>query len=119
MNDARYQKLWTKPADKRERKSTGPGTALKRLLSELGVTDFAGCGCDGKAKQMNDWGVTGCREHFAEIRTWLIEAQAKASWFDKARAGINAALIGLPIDPTDVAGSLVRLAIERAEKTDA
>jgi hypothetical protein len=69
--------------------------------------------------QMDRWGVAGCREHFDEIRGWLIEAQAQASWFDKIRATGNAVAGGIPIDPLDVAGSLVRLAIERAETTGA
>jgi hypothetical protein len=118
LNDARYQRLWTQAADPRPKKAQapidGPGTELRRLLKELGVTEFAGCGCANKAKQMNAWGVAGCREHFAEIRTWLDEAAAKASWLDKIRAAGNAVAAGILIDPRDVLASLITIAIERA-----
>jgi hypothetical protein len=103
----------------RQRRSDGPGTELKRLLASLGVTECTGCGCSDRAIQMNRWGVDGCRERFETIRAWLIEAQVKTSWFDKIRAGVNAARIGLPIDLADIAGSLVRIAIERADQTAA
>jgi hypothetical protein len=98
--------------------TSGPGTELKALLAELGITEFKGCGCCDKVRQMDAWGIDGCKEHFAEIRAWLIEAQAKASWFDKVKAAALAATSGLAThtDPLDIAGSLVRLAIQRAEE---
>lgn len=96
----------------------GPGTELKQLLVSLGITEATGCGCAGHVRQMNTWGVEGCREHFAEIRQWLIESAAKTSWLDKARAAGNALAAGVWIDPLDVAGSLVRIAIERASCPD-
>jgi hypothetical protein len=64
---------------------------------------------------MDALGPAGCREHFDEIKAWLNDAAAKASWLDKLRAAGNALAAGLMIDPLDVAGSLVRIAIERAE----
>lgn len=118
-NDQRYKNLWTKPADKRAPRPATVGTELKRLLRELGITDFAGCGCNEHVAQMNAWGIDGCREHFETIRGWIQEAQAKASWATTITATIRAATSGiaLQIDPADVAGSLVRLAIERSEPT--
>lgn len=65
---------------------------------------------------MDAWGPDGCREHFDEIKAWLNEAAAKASWTDKVKAAAVAITTGISIDPLDVAGSLVRIAIERAEK---
>mgnify|MGYP006931609776 CR=1 FL=1 len=97
--------------------TTGPGTELKKLLTELGISSFNGCSCNERAAQMNRWGVEGCREHFDIIRCWIVDAQEKAGWATTITATIAATVNGLAlrIDPTDVAGSLVRIAIERAE----
>lgn len=118
---AAYRAHWTKtgelppPKVIAERKVSGPGTQLKQLLSELGITNFAGCGCEDKVSQMNRWGVEGCRENFATIRGWIVEAQEKANWMTTIAAAVRAAATGiaLQIDTADVAGSLVRIAIER------
>jgi hypothetical protein len=97
-----------------------PGDELKVLLIELGINEFGGCNCNSKAQLMNRWGIDGCRENFNTIRDWLTEAQAKASWFDKIKAAALAATSGIAmqIDLSDIAGSLVRLAIARAEKAN-
>jgi len=97
----------------------GPGTELKKLFGSLGVKEYAGCNCERTRKQMDLWGVVGCREHFSLIREWLVEAQAKAGWFDKILAMGNAVASGIVIDPLDIAGSLIRLAIARAEVSQA
>jgi hypothetical protein len=96
----------------------GPGAELRKLLIELGVEGFEGCGCGSKAAQMNRWGVEGCRENFDAIRGWIADAQAKAGWLATITAAANAATSGLAmqIDPLDIPGSLVRLAIERADR---
>ena len=117
-NDPRYRRLWTDPADRpRAAKpaAKGPGTELKKLLAELGITNFAGCSCDAKAAQMDAWGVEGCRSNFETIRSWIAEAQEKASWTTTISAAIRAATTqtAFEIDSTDVAGSLVRIAIRR------
>jgi hypothetical protein len=91
----------------------GPGTELKKLLAELGVTSFKDCGCNDKAAQMNRWGVEGCRANFDTIRDWLADAQASAGWATKITAAVKAAVSGLPINLSDIPGSLVRIAIER------
>jgi hypothetical protein len=82
----------------------------------LGIDPDHGCSCESRAKQMDRWGVDGCREHFEEIRTWLQDAQAKSTWRQKLTAAVKAATSGLALqlNPLDVAGSIVRLAIERA-----
>lgn len=66
---------------------------------------------------MNRWGVDGCRANFSTIRAWIVESQAKAGWAVKIEATVRAATSGLALqfDPLDTSGSLVRLAIERAE----
>lgn len=88
---------------------------MKLLLAELGITNFADCSCDAEAAQMDEWGVEGCRSNFETIRSWLLDAQAKAGWSTTVKAVMRAATSGiaLEIDPTDVAGSLVRVAIGR------
>lgn len=94
--------------------TAGPGTELRKLFAELGVKGVAGCGCAKRARQMDLWGVAGCREHFAEIREWLTEARSKTSWLDTVR--VSAALLTIGLDDlTDPVGSLIRLAIARAE----
>lgn len=88
---------------------------LKKLLTELGVTNFKGCGCNDKAAQMNRWGVDGCRENFDTIRGWITEAQAATGWATTISVALKAAVSGLAINPTEIAGILVRIAIERAK----
>src|SRR5437879_2474819 len=58
----------------------GPGTELMRLLSNLGLQPASGCDCAARAAQMNQWGVSGCREHRVEIVAWLDEQKRKAGW---------------------------------------
>jgi hypothetical protein len=106
----------TAPAPDTPAIPNGPGTELKKLLAELGVTGFKGCGCNDKAAQMNRWGVEGCLANFDTIRDWISEAQAAAGWATKITAAVKAAVSGLPINPADIAGSLVRIAIERVSK---
>lgn len=52
----------------------GPGAELKSLLASLGIRTTNGCKCNVRARQMDLWGVVGCREHFDEIAKWLCEA---------------------------------------------
>lgn len=62
--------------------SGGPGTELKKMLAEVGITGWQGCQCEARAKQMDLWGVDGCKEHYAEIIAWLHEASSHVSWGD-------------------------------------
>jgi hypothetical protein len=96
---------------------SGPGTELKKLLELLGIKSFEECHCESRMLQMNRWGVEGCRENFETIRGWIAESQSASGWSVMISAGARAAASGiaLRIDPLDVAGSLVRIAIERAE----
>lgn len=97
--------------------SGGPGTELRRLLLELGITTSDGCLCAARATQMDAWGAGGCREHREEISTWLREAASKRSWpeflFSAVRAVSSGALSW--IDPSNPYGSIVDEAIRRAE----
>lgn len=100
----------------RQPATSGPGTELKGLLSELGLTTTSGCGCDDKARQMDAWGIDGCRERRAEIIAWLRDAKSQvgSSWDIIAAVG-RAVVRMLPISPLDPYGSLVDEAIRRAE----
>lgn len=99
----------------------GPGKELKLLLAAIGITTQTGCDCNKKAAQMNQWGVEGCRQHRDEIAGWLRDNAAKRGWMDKFQAAAWAAITGVAfqLDMTDRYGSLVDLAIRRAEEAEA
>lgn len=95
----------------------GPGTELMNLLASMGITARLECGCKNKAAQMDEWGVEGCRQRRSEITNWLREEAAKRSWFDKLQSARRAIFLGLALEisPVDIYGSLVDMAIYRAE----
>lgn len=106
------QKAWPVPA-------SGPGTELKKLLDLMGLYAKASCGCSDRAVKMNQKGIAWCRENKQEIVDWLTGESKKASWGEKLVAGARAIANGIILNPADPLGSLVDLAIERAEKTAA
>lgn len=108
--DAGYRALW----DGTPAPAVGPGTRLKQLLAEMGVTPAAGCGCDERATRMNEWGPAGCRERRAEIVDWLREEWGRLGWLEKAKAAGRALAAGF-VHPLDPVGALVDEAIRRAE----
>ena len=89
----------------------GPGTELKALLADMGVTEKAGCGCADKARLMDARGPAWCRDNRALLVDWLREAAGKMSFFDRLKAGARAAWHS-PLDPV---GALVDEAVRRAE----
>lgn len=93
-----------------------PGSELTSLLKELGVGEFSGCGCAAKARQMNAWGVGGCRKHRETIICWLRDNVAKLKWFDRLRIVLKGFSTGLAmkLNLRDPIAALVDLAIERA-----
>lgn len=96
---------------------TGPGTELKELLASIGLTP-QGCRCESRVKQMNQWGIQGCRDNREYIINWLREEERKRGWGEKIKAGLLTVTTGLitELSPTDPLGSLVDIAISRAEK---
>lgn len=66
------------------------------------------------ARQMDEWGPAGCREHKEEILAHLRKAYSKTDWATVLKAGMIALAQGLPL----TIEGLVDLAIERAEKSD-
>jgi len=98
---------------------TGPGEEIGAILASLGAKEKSGCGgCANKRRQMNVWGVKGCRAHYWEIVGWFRDGQANFSTVDKVKAAAWAAVNGLAwkIESwDDPFPSLVTLAIDRAE----
>lgn len=91
---------------------TGPGTELKKMLNLIGLGTFGGCGCNGMARKMNEWGPQGCREHFDEIHQWLKNAARTTKWKAYIKAGWNAVTNGIPV----TIDGLIHEAIRRAEQ---
>lgn len=94
--------------------SFGPGSELRDLLVELGITMKTSCKCTSREMQMNVWGVDGCLAHLAEIAEWLREAAADVTWGSTFAAAWNAARKGIVISVVDPYSSIAMLAIERA-----
>lgn len=95
--------------------SYGPGTELKKLLQELGISMKSSCDCSSHATQMNLWGVAGCRQRRETIVAWLREAATEATLRERLTAGMNGILRGIVVNPLDPCPNLVDLAIQRAE----
>lgn len=96
---------------------SSPGSRLAMLIHSLGQKPD---NCDGSCKEMivkmNDWGIEGCREHRVEIVKHLNKAYKKMTTREKfmAAAGAWEAGLGMKINPLDITGSLVDIAIERS-----
>jgi hypothetical protein len=96
----------------------GPGAELKKLLASLGIDSMPGCACNAKAAEMDAWGVRGCLERRDEIAAWMRENGKKRRWGCKFRAALRALASGLAfrLDLSDPYGSLVDMAIQRAQE---
>lgn len=80
----------------------GVGTELKKLLKFIGITASPTCGCNAKAKAMNENGIDWCKDNIDTIVGWLKEEADRR---------------GLPFF-TFGAKKLVKFAISRAEKAN-
>lgn len=100
------------PAKPRRTPFAGPGRELTRLIRETGLKEKAQCQCDRRARQMNEWGIEGCREQTNTIAGWLRESFEQLGWREKLSAA--AALAG-KLDWLHPVESLIELAISRAE----
>jgi hypothetical protein len=78
----------------------GAGTELKKLLKLIGITASPTCGCNAKAKAMNENGLEWCKSNMDTIVEWLKEEATKRN---------------LPFFSYG-AKKLVKFAINRAEK---
>jgi hypothetical protein len=96
-------------------KASGPGTELRTLLQEAGISAAWCEGCKGHAKAMDQWGVEGCERHRAEIVGWLRESANKVGWLVKLQFGWS--LSQHPwFDPLDPFNSIFNEAILRAKR---
>lgn len=106
-----------KPRPRKAIPTEGPGTELKAIFATLGVTESLGCGCEAMARQMNVWGPERCRLNRARIVKQISDTAAKKGWGETLAAGWASLTSGLAlaINPLDRFGSLVDLAIDRAD----
>lgn len=86
----------------------GPGTHLHCLLAGWGIMPDAGCGCEGKAAELDANGPAWCRDHLETIVDWLMEP-ARARFF----LGVLVRIA--PDAARDVARNLLLEAIAMAE----
>jgi hypothetical protein len=117
-NDAKTTQKRRNVEPKRTAKTSrkGPGSHLKAILAELGVTERI-CGCNEYAAKMDKWGVEECRMRRPEIVEHLNSA---ATWRDKIAVAVGAArTLALWLNPLDAAGSLLEEACRRAEEKEA
>ncbi len=71
----------------RERPLRGPGDFLHdRIKKWFAASPYGGCNCAGRIKQMNAWGVEGCRTNIDTIVGWLQEEAKKHHWLTKLAA---------------------------------
>lgn len=104
-------------------KEVGPGTEMKLIFSQLGIYPRYSCECNARARQMDEWGVDGCKDpkNRKEIVDWLTEQQRIRTWSQTLRdiaSGVRAIVKGdLPwLNPLDLPSSILDEAIRRAEK---
>lgn len=99
----------------------GPGTELKAIIATLGINPSPSCDCNGKALQMDRWGVQKCKDNRETIIGWLRDGQTKWGWREKLTAAAKAVTSGLAfkLNPLDPFPSLIDEAIRRAEATEA
>lgn len=98
----------------------GPGTELKRLIASLGINPSPSCDCNAKARQMDAWGVEGCKKNRDQIVQGIRDNSPRWGWMDKVKAAALAVTKGIAfkLDITDPYGSLVDLAIRIAEEKE-
>ena len=97
---------------------TGPGSQLWRMLAhDFGLDHKPNCPCVATARQMNEWGASGCRAHRAELVALLREARELYSWRDHVLAAVKGVASGAVryLNPLDPFGSLIDEAIRRGE----
>lgn len=99
----------------------GPGTEMKKLLISIGITIHLGCRCKEMMKNMDVWGVEGCKQKKDQIIMVMEESAELYSWKDYVVAAtlsalvLNVQVIGFKINPLNPFPGLVDIAIYRAE----
>lgn len=65
----------------------GPGDYLHlAILKWVGEGPTRCCGCNDRIREMNEWGLDGCREHLDTIVEWLTDEAARRGWWKYAVA---------------------------------
>jgi hypothetical protein len=112
-----------KPATTIQVPAHGPGTELKAILSSLGINPSPSCDCNGKAAQMNVWGVDGCRQNRDTIIQWMRDGMQHWGWVDQLKAAAAAVRTGLAFqvnwfDPfPDIIDQAINRAAEKSQAT--
>jgi len=73
MLDEDGHKSLVKKYENQPKTEGGPGTELKGLLAMIGIRSSPTCGCNAKAREMDEMGPELCRQKTAEIVGWLQE----------------------------------------------
>ena len=89
----------------------GPGTELKLLLEEMGITPKKTCGCNQRAAEMDAYGPAVVRQHKDTWVRFVTEQYHAASWWTCAKAAAIAVTHGLPL----TIEGLIEEACRRAE----
>lgn len=75
------------------------GTKLAEVIGECGIVQQEGCSCKNMQKQMDNWGIAGCKQNRPTIINHLAQATEKASWLDMAKAvGKGYLTVGMMLD---------------------
>lgn len=95
----------------------GPGKEMELLLKELDIHPKVGCPCHEMARQMNVWGVEGCRKHFDYLVEYFRTHIKDYSWVERFKAAAMAVKtrLVLELDLLNPVPSLINMAIRRAE----
>lgn len=95
------------------------GTALKRIFQQIGINPKRTCNCVQLSKQMDEWGIEGCRLRRTRIVTALKESRKKWGWFDTFDAALKVATSSLAVKaaqyPFNPLLGIVDEAIEQAQ----
>ena len=95
----------------------GVGTHIHRLLASLGAKPNSSCNCNSLADEWDRKGIEWCKEHKDELVAKLRESYSRTDWPTVLRAAaLSLGGIAWQINWLGPLGSLVDLAIERAEK---
>jgi len=86
-------------------------------LNELGLSSQWCAGCQGRAAQMDLWGVVGCRQNFDTIVKWMEEGYSKLNWLDWGKTVTKCVRTGMvfSLNPLDPCRSLVEEVLRRCE----
>ncbi len=91
---------------------------MKAVLASLGF-GIGPCatGCQGRADQMNAWGVDGCMANIDTIVGWRKEEAERVGWWEKAKAAMTVATgaAGFVPNPRDPYRSIAMEAIRRTK----